>query len=416
MNFNNPLYRNMMNNMNPDMMKQACSNIENMPDDQIKKMMEMSGMGHMDVGMFKQMSKQMSGCSNDDLNKMKSSAQNMYGNQGTNTTNGYNHSNTTSYNTTSTPNSNTNNNNNSNNNASKTTDDILNDALNRKTNEIGRLERIKNQGNQLFKEKKYSQAKEKYYELLSNISGVVYKEGTKEYLDLKTLTVATKNNIAFCFLKLEEYDLAAHECNKILKEDDKNFKANYRCGLAYYYKKQYVIAKDYFDQAVACGTEEDKKIVNEYLKEVEKNLDSNNKDNKNSYTCTSTDNINSELNNDTINDTKNNKKKSTVQSVLEKELKNTSTQDNSRNDLNNNDLEDDSIKIEDTSKKQNPILKEYSETPNYGYSNNNSFNSMPFDEKTFNEKRNMFENMVRELIKYQLFIFYLYRMTLNLTI
>lgn len=406
---NSPYFRNMMNNMTPDMMKSACKNIDSMSDDQLKSMMASSGMGYMDVNTFRQMSKTMSNSSNDDLNKMSQKAKDMTF-QNTNTTSNPNNSSTTNKTNT---NSSTNNSTKSKN---VTTDDVFNDALNRNSSKIEQLERVKEKGNSLFKEAKYAEAKEKYFELMNNINEMNIESDSKEYKDLEKLKIVVRLNIANCLLKLNDYEMAIYECNKVLSVDSKNFKANYRTAMAYQSKKDYEKAKTFYNKALNsdCSTEEIN-TVKECLLKINKLLGNNDNEKSNSFVKSSekesftSNNVKEEeklnkentpisnFNNDkntSVNENKTTefvekeKKSSTVQSILGKEL--------NSNSKKNETKENDNIIIETVKEKipekNNNQTNSSSSNPSTPY---NSFNPLLFDEKSIEESKKSFENMVR---------------------
>ena len=395
------MYQNMMRNMNPDMMRNAAKNMDNMSDDQIRNMMNMSGMGNMDVGMFRQMSKQMSNSTDNDLNNMKNTASNMR--TGNNTNNNQQQNNTySSYN-----------NNNqkyqqSNQNSVNSEKDKLNDLL-KESSEMDKLQKIKESGNQLFKQNNYTSAKEKYYELLSSIN-TVYEETKKpeEIKFLDDLKVTCRLNIANCYLKLKEYDLVINECVKILRLDQENFKANYRMGVAYYSKKDFIKAKESFDKSLTLKniTVDDKKTVNEYLQKIkfenknekidldkkkqEKTVDEYKKDNNNNMspkkepTFTVESSREEEKESKEVKETIHLKEKAkSVNKILENELKQQEKTKEKENDI-----------LIENEKKENENL--CNENKNYD-SKINTSNNCSFDEKTIEESKNKFQSMVRNL-------------------
>ncbi len=101
-----------------------------------------------------------------------------------------------------------------------------------------KLEKIKNKGNDFFREKRYSEANDKYYEVLNEIDYFDEKDLKTYKKEINSLELTTRLNLANSRLKLGEYNLAVHECIKVLKSGD-NFKAHYRAGLGYYNLKNY---------------------------------------------------------------------------------------------------------------------------------------------------------------------------------
>ena len=230
---NDPQFRNMAQNMNNDTMRNMMKNIEYMNDDQLKSMMNMAGVGHMDVNTFKQMSKNMANSNDDTLNNMKRSASSF----SPNNTNSYPSNQPRSENTQ--PNINKSK-------SVKFDDNFINQAF-KKSNKIIELEEIKNKGNELFRQKKYKEAKEKYYEILNSLDEEHIKIEERE--ETKTIINTTRLNISNCLLKLEEYELAIYECLKVLKETE-TFKVHYRLGNAYFCKKNYEKAEFHFNSSL----------------------------------------------------------------------------------------------------------------------------------------------------------------------
>jgi len=134
-----------------------------------------------------------------------------------------------------------------------------------------KLEKIKNKGNDFFKEKKYSEANEKYYEVLNEIEYINSDELAKFKNEINNLELTTRLNLANAKLKTGDYNLAAHECLKVLKSGD-NFKAHYRAGLAYYNLKNYEKSSSHFLKAREVGKGEEEQAINNYLNEMKPHL------------------------------------------------------------------------------------------------------------------------------------------------
>ncbi len=254
MNFmNDPYYRNMAQNMNNDHMRNMMKNIETMPDDQLKNIMSMSGMGNMDVNAFRSMSKSFNNISDDNLNNIKKQASSNFptsqpqSNPQTQTTN---------------PTLN----------KSKSTvvdDKLISDAFN-KSDTLSKLEAIKNKGNELFRQGKYRDAKEKYYEMFNESEQALPSiKDPKESELVKDIVITTRLNIVNCLLKLNENELAIYECGKILNEKE-SFKAHYRMGNAYFNKGNYDKAESHFKSSISmASSNEERSTVNEFLAKIE---------------------------------------------------------------------------------------------------------------------------------------------------
>ncbi len=247
---NDPYYKNMAQNMNNDQMKNMMKNIETMPDDQLKYMMNMSGMGNMDVNAFRSMSKSFSNVPDDTLNEMKKRASSTF--------------------PTTQPNANPQTNPTLNKSKSTVVDDkIISDAFN-KSNILTKLESIKNKGNELFRQGKYRDAKEKYYEMFNESEQALPSiSDHNEKEQVKVIVITTRLNIVNCLLKLEENELAIYECGKILNEKE-SFKAHYRMGSAYFNKGNYDKAESHFKSSLSmASSNEERSTVKDFLAKID---------------------------------------------------------------------------------------------------------------------------------------------------
>lgn len=376
MNFN----PNMFNMINPQMMRTALGNIDNMSDDQLRSMLNSSGL-KVDPQVYRQMAKQMSNSSDADLENMRNKSKDMFSNS-----NPYSNSPNSNYNAQPT-------------NKNKSGNHNIDESQFTKKSHIEKLEAIKLQGNAFFKDGKYKEAKEKYYEMLNEIEyGAENKSDTRDLLKIARL------NIANCHLKLEDYELVIHECNKILKTES-NFKAFYRCGVAHFMKKRYDKSEECFNNAkqMQCTNEEKKQIENFLAKISQERPDINNAFNngplnqsnaKNSEPKSRDEehknpNYKNESASANIKSTdskivlnaKPNKSNSTVEKLLNEENK----PEKKKND-------NDEIKIEDVK----PSHKHNSSDPNCSH-NARSSNSTNFNNGMFEESKRRIENMVQLL-------------------
>ena len=242
---NNISPEQMKNMMNPEMMKNASNMIAGMSDSQIQMYLSQMGMSGIDPSMFRSMCQNMSNMSDSQLNSMKDMAQAKYQNMNNNNYNNYNYNNN-------------NNNNNSNNN---------NESSGKIVQEVTK---IKEDGNNLFRDKKYEEAIKKYYEAIEEIKTGIDRDKYKNELD--NIERSCRLNIAACKLKTEDYDGVINECSIVL-ETNKCFKAYYRMGLALMNKKKYDKAYRYLDNANAIGNSSEKASVEPYLKDCKQKLD-----------------------------------------------------------------------------------------------------------------------------------------------
>ena len=88
-------------------------------------------------------------------------------------------------------------------------------------------ETLKYDGNDLFKEKKFQEARDRY------------EAAIKLCANENETWKACKLNIAQASIKLEDYEAADHAASDVLKLDSTNVKALYRRGLARSRLRQY---------------------------------------------------------------------------------------------------------------------------------------------------------------------------------
>ncbi|XP_024983028.1 peptidyl-prolyl cis-trans isomerase FKBP62-like [Cynara cardunculus var. scolymus] len=92
--------------------------------------------------------------------------------------------------------------------------------------------RKKEEGNTLFKRKKYERASKRYEKALSYIEyDSAFSDDEKQ--QAKVLKISCNLNNAACKLKLRDYKQAVKLCTKVLDADSKNVKALYRRAQAY---------------------------------------------------------------------------------------------------------------------------------------------------------------------------------------
>ena len=233
--------KNMQNMMTPEMMKNASNMFSGMSDEQLQLYLNQTGMSGITPQMFRSMTQQMGNMSDSQLNRMKDMSNQMYNNQN------YNY-------------------NNNNNNSNSNSNDSYKGTL------IENLNKLKNEGNDLFKNGKYEDAIKKYYEVLEEIktsSDMAKNAFSKELNDIER---ASRLNIASCKLKTEDYDGVINECSIVL-EKNKCFKGYLRMGIALLNKKKYEKAFRYLDNAKAIGNSEEKKTCEQYINKCNEELE-----------------------------------------------------------------------------------------------------------------------------------------------
>lgn len=252
----NPEMMNQMKSMiNPQMMKQAAESFSGMSDDQIKSYLNASGMGNISPQMFRQMSGNLKNMEDKDLERIKNNAPNPNNYTRANSSPTYSTNNTTSTNT-------------------KTNLDYNYKSCepSKPKTIIQNLEEIKNKGNDFFRQGKYKEACEKYYEVLNELEYIPDSEKITFKKEIDDMEIVCRLNIANSKLKLEDYDLVIHECLKVLKRTE-NFKAHYRAGLSFYKKGNYSKAHFHFSKAKEINKNEEAQQIEKYLKECQIFLD-----------------------------------------------------------------------------------------------------------------------------------------------
>ena len=429
MNFMNNMSQEQMranlNMMNPEMMKNASSMLAGMSDSQIQMYLTQMGMPGMDPKMFRSMCQNMSNMSDSQFNSMKNMAQSNLNNMNNN-----------------------NNNNNVYNNSSNTN---INSNNNLKGTIVEQVTKMKEEGNNLFRDKKYEEAIKKYYETIEEIKTSMDKEKYKN--ELNDIERSCRLNISACKLKTKDYDGVINECSIVL-ETNKCFKAYHRMGLALFHKQKYDKAFRYLDNANAIGNQNEKKVIEPDLRECKEKLDEMKKKEreerlkkekerereKEKEKKKEANNIKNEINE--IKEEKKEKDKTTVKEIninnenrneIKNEIKTDENKERSENKINNeekyenkddklNNLrsviekekeknkkvkeEEDDIKIEDTKEptySNNNINNNinYNNINNFNYNNNfNNINNSPkFSQEYINEARNQMNNMTDEQLR-----------------
>jgi len=122
----------------------------------------------------------------------------------------------------------------------------------------------KEMGNTHFVNIDYPSAVKRYTQAIESLKSM-YDETPEQKTEGDTIKLACYLNVAQCLLKVNSLDKAIDNCKYALEIDEKNTKALFRRGTAYFLKKEYELAQS--DLAKAADLQPgDKAIKNQLLK------------------------------------------------------------------------------------------------------------------------------------------------------
>ena len=121
-----------------------------------------------------------------------------------------------------------------------------------------KLNSIKEQGNQLFKEKKFQESFDKF-----NEGAIIFESAQSTDSNTKSLFVQLLTNSCLCLSNLSNHKEIINIANKVLLIDEKNLKALYRRGLAYVS----------WSEEVESSDASQVQLVNELLERARKDLE-----------------------------------------------------------------------------------------------------------------------------------------------
>jgi hypothetical protein len=84
---------------------------------------------------------------------------------------------------------------------------------------------LKNEANELVKQKKFDDACVKYFAAINTIR---LNDKLKNLPEGKSLEMACRSNIAHCKLQVKEYDHVIDQCEKVLEYEPGNVKCTFR--------------------------------------------------------------------------------------------------------------------------------------------------------------------------------------------
>jgi tetratricopeptide (TPR) repeat protein len=284
MNMFNPEMMSQMKNMiDGKSMKNMLGNIANMSDDQIRMYLTASGMGHMSPQTFRQMAGQFKNMDESELERMKNMAPNTppMGFPTNQTVYPANNNNTTNKTDAKPQKTNL---------STSANDTNFSNGGTQPKSIVEKLEKIKIEGNNFFRQGKYKEASEKYYEILNEMEYISNSDKTNYDKQLEEMEIVCRLNIANTKIKQEDYDLVIHECLKVLKKSE-NYKAHYRAGVAFFKKGSHLKAYHHLTKAKEINKDADAE-VERYLKECKKFVDDIEEDKKKSQTVVESKNEN----------------------------------------------------------------------------------------------------------------------------
>jgi tetratricopeptide (TPR) repeat protein len=132
----------------------------------------------------------------------------------------------------------------------------------------GIIDKLKNEANAYFAIKNYN----KSIELYNSVLNLIEKENNSKYDKVKIVVL---NNMGNAYLKKNLFKEAINEFDKVIRGDEKNFKALYRRGLCYLRLHQPVNGLRDLKESlkyISDNCENEKKIIEENIDECIKNI------------------------------------------------------------------------------------------------------------------------------------------------
>eukprot|EP00890_Picochlorum_soloecismus_P002476 jgi/Picsp_1/3229/NSC_06069-R1_chloroplast-targeted protein len=146
--------------------------------------------------------------------------------------------------------------------ANSNPDDLLRQADAAKANQanykVSSADRLKQEGNRLYREGKYAEACGKYNLSLDNLNSIATREAN-------ALQKSCHSNLANCYLQMQDWTNVVQHCNLVLVDDRVNMKALYRRGQAHMGMKKYQSAVKDLEAAMTNAGSDDRIAIQEKL-------------------------------------------------------------------------------------------------------------------------------------------------------
>ena len=115
---------------------------------------------------------------------------------------------------------------------------------------VSKASKLKEEGNEDYKHKRYARAIEKYTKVLDLVDTGVRN---RDMIDLSVVTLCNRAN---AYTQLRLYEKALADGERAVGLDDKSFKAYFRCGAALLGLRRYLEGQIYFQRSLKLCTEE----------------------------------------------------------------------------------------------------------------------------------------------------------------
>ncbi|EAR89195.1 tetratricopeptide repeat protein (macronuclear) [Tetrahymena thermophila SB210] len=363
--FSNPhMFEQMKKNMTPEMMQNASQQMNNMSDDDLRRLGQQSGM-NISPEMMRMASSMFSGMDESQKKNMMNMAQNMDQNQFSQAQQQFKKQQPTTAQPSSSsrpePKKN-----------QSTPSPPVDNSL------YPQINQLKNKGNEKFKQQNYDEAAQFYLEAIISIDEERMKKlNTMQEMELKEIEINCRNNYCSVKAKQNDYLNMLTQAQAVLKLDPNNIKAKFRLGQSYYGLKKYERALELLTEAKNQSPSDSvildiytkcKSEVDKIKKEAEDKLQ---QENKSKQEDAPKQNNESELKNK---QEKQQKKETKVQNVVKEE----------------------EIEEKKTNNKEEVIIEEVKEDKKVEQSPNPSstyFNPKNIDVETIKKQQEMMKNM-----------------------